>query len=209
MKFVAISDQHGILPEIPECDVLLIGGDVTPVYNHDLNFQWQWLDTNFRNWLSMVPARHTIGIAGNHDFVFQAHRTSELFLPWHYLQDSGVEIEDVKFYGTPWVPVLKNWAFYGTDEKLKEVYGKVPDDTDVLITHGPPRGVGDFSVMGNVHAGCIQLKDELPRINPKIHIFGHIHEGHGDYSANGIITANVSLLDDDYKNVYKPTEFVL
>ena len=71
LKIVAISDQHGLLPAIPPCDLLLIAGDITPVKNHDLLYQSHWLNTDFRYWLKSLPAEQIVYIAGNHDLVFQ------------------------------------------------------------------------------------------------------------------------------------------
>src|SRR5262249_33524902 len=71
MKVVAVSDLHGNLPAIPPCDLLLLAGDITPVRDHRLAHQAEWLDTTFRAWLNQVPARKVIGVAGNHDFIFQ------------------------------------------------------------------------------------------------------------------------------------------
>src|SRR5260370_24461809 len=72
MKIVAMSDMHGQLPSrVPECDLLLLAGDFTPVANHGLNFQRDWLDLEFRSWLKHLPARKIVGIAGNHDLIFE------------------------------------------------------------------------------------------------------------------------------------------
>src|SRR5436190_1982375 len=111
MKVVAVSDMHGILPEVPACDLLLLAGDITPVQDHDLSFQASWLGQEFRHWLKQVPARKVIGVAGNHDFIFQ--RLPEAVppdLPWTYLQDEGTEWEGLRVYGTPWQPVFFDWA---------------------------------------------------------------------------------------------------
>ncbi len=101
MKIVAISDLHGYLPEIPPCDLLLIAGDLCPTYDHHPDWQSRWLANHFGAWLERVPAKHIVGIAGNHDFVFE--QTPHLVprdLRWTYLQDSGTEIAGLKLYGT-------------------------------------------------------------------------------------------------------------
>src|SRR5580658_8754431 len=96
-RIVAISDQHGVLPEIPACDLLLIAGDVCPVSNHAIDFQAAWLAAEFRQWLKCVPARKSVFIAGNHDFVFE-QRSGFLppSFPATYLQDSGIEWEGLR-----------------------------------------------------------------------------------------------------------------
>src|SRR5262249_2246103 len=99
-------------------DLLLLAGDLAPVQNHDLYFQAAWLDDNFRSWLSRQPARHIIGIAGNHDLVFErAPHLVPRDLPWTYLQDSGTTWEGFKIWGTPWQP---KWcrAQFGPDQSF-------------------------------------------------------------------------------------------
>src|SRR3954452_2707665 len=100
---VAVSDLHGTLPAIPPCDLLLIAGDICPVTNHGVAFQAQWLHREFCDWLKKVPARKTVFIAGNHDFVFeQAKELLPRNWPATYLQDSGIRWEGLNIWGTPW-----------------------------------------------------------------------------------------------------------
>src|SRR5438105_13436782 len=100
MKIAALSDLHGQLPRnIPACDLLLLAGDLTPVTNHGLNFQRDWLDGEFRFWLKRLPARKIVGIAGNHDLIFE--HSADLVpadLPWTYLQDSGITWEGLNIW---------------------------------------------------------------------------------------------------------------
>src|SRR5262245_10841711 len=144
MKIAALSDLHGFLPpEMPECDLLLLGGDLTPLTNHNPDYQAEWLDTTFRYWLRQQPARRIIGIAGNHDFVFeQMPQLVPRNLPWTYLQDSGTHWEGWKIWGTPWQPWFFDWAFNGDEYLLERKWSLVPDDTDILVVHGPPYGFG-------------------------------------------------------------------
>src|SRR5262245_1002245 len=119
MKIVAMSDMHGQLPaRVPACDLLLLGGDVTPVEDHSIGFQASWLDREFRDWLQAQPARKIVGIAGNHDFIFEQAPGLVPELPWTYLQDSGIEWEGLKIWGTPWQPIFFDWAFNGDPERL-------------------------------------------------------------------------------------------
>src|SRR4051812_5812524 len=106
MKIVAISNLHGQMPErIPACDLLLLAGDLAPVSNHALGFQRSWLDGPFRSGLRKGPARHIVGIAGNHDLIFeQAPDLVPRDLPWTYLQDSGTSCDGLSIWGTPWQP---------------------------------------------------------------------------------------------------------
>ncbi len=213
MKIVAISDQHGILPVIPPCDLLLIGGDICPVKNHGVDYQAAWLDADFRRWLaSLGHVQKIIGVAGNHDFIFQ--NTPGLVprdLPWTYLQDSGTEFGGLKFWGSPWQPWFGNWAFNAQPEQLEKIWAKVPDDTDVFVLHGPPYGYGDGVPSRQTvrHEGCRHLLARIERVQPKLAIFGHIHEGRGQWQLGKTTLANVTLLDARYQNVYEPWVFEL
>lgn len=211
MKILATSDLHGNLPDVPPCDLLLIGGDVCPVYDHDLKFQWDWLNADFRYWLKDI-AFHAgckiVGIAGNHDFIFEKEpaQVEALNLPWTYLQDSGTEFNGISIYGLPWVPNLAQWAFYADREQLALRYGGVPKGTDIVLSHGPPFGLGDYTAprFGNIHAGAKSANDMLGRVNPKVFINGHIHEGFGQYQYRGqhgkrTDVYNVSLVDECYE----------
>jgi predicted phosphodiesterase len=208
MNIVALSDLHGYLPDnIPACDLLLLAGDLCPIENHDHTFHAEWLDREFRAWLRRLPARQIIGIAGNHDLVFE--REPELVprdLPWTYLQDSGVTWEGIKIWGTPWQPWFFDWAFNGQPEQLREIWAKIPDDTDILVVHGPPRGYGDGIPMrqGIRHTGCPHLLERIRAIAPRLVVFGHIHEGRGQWTIGNTILANVTVLNEAYEPAYEP-----
>ena len=130
IKIVAVSDMHGYLPDnIPPCDLLLLAGDLTPVQNHGIQFQAEWLEGPFRSWLRRQPARKIVGIAGNHDFIFEhAADVVPTDLPWTYLQDSYLMWEGLKIWGTPWQPTFFDWAFNGNPEKLQRQWDLIPED---------------------------------------------------------------------------------
>jgi Icc-related predicted phosphoesterase len=213
MRVVAVSDLHGTLPEIPPCDLLLIGGDVTPVENHQVGFQAEWLDREFRRWLERVPARQVVGVAGNHDFVFQ--QRPELIpggLRWVYLQDSGFEWEGWRIYGTPWQPWFFDWAFNLYEPELVPKWALIPEGTDVLVLHGPPHGFGDaVPRRGGVveHTGSPSLLARIETVRPKLAVYGHIHEGRGAWQHGPTTLANVTILDERYEHVYPPWEVEL
>lgn len=207
MKIVAISDQHGQLPEVPPCDLLLIAGDICPVKNHSIPAQEAFLAGPFARWLETVPARHIVGIAGNHDFIFQeSPERLPRSLRWTYLQDSATDIEGMKIYGTPWQPWFYDWAFNAREPELEQRWQSIPLGTDILICHGPPRGYGDRNMQGQ-HTGSPSLLERIRVVRPKLTVFGHIHEGHGRYDVEGLLLANVSSLDERYRFVHAPTEF--
>lgn len=208
MKIIAISDLHGNLPKIDACDLLLIAGDICPVTNHDLDFQLEWLGTEFAKWLDELPVKQVVGIAGNHDGVFQKAFDKVPILKWVYLQDTLYEYEGIKIYGSPWVPKPWDghpmvWAFGGIESFVKEKWAMMPD-CDILISHGPPYRCGDKVDWGE-HVGSPSLAKKIVEKCPKVVINGHIHSGYGQYNFHGIPVFNCSLLDEDYNLVNQPT----
>lgn len=206
MKIAALSDQHGILPEVPPCDLLLIGGDICPTKDHSLPSQARWLDTEFRDWLKRVPARKIVGVCGNHDFIFEKLPGAvPPDLPWTYLQDSGCEWEGLKFWGTPWQPWFFDWAFNLYEPDLMKVWARVPEGTDILVLHGPPHGYGDAVPRrgGTVDlTGSPSLTERIRAVQPRLAIFGHIHEGRGEWRLGRTVLANVTIVDVKYQHVY-------
>lgn len=204
MRVACLSDLHGFLPDVPACDVLLIGGDLCPVKNHDVDVQADWLDGPFRAWLERLPAEEIVGIAGNHDFVFErAPGLLPADLPWIYLQDHGETLGcGLKVWGSPWTPWFFDWAFNAPREDsesfLDNLYAKVPDDTDVLLLHGPPRGYGDRVVGGDEVGSTAELL-LIERVQPRLTVFGHIHEGRGAWMHGVTELLNVSAVDERYE----------
>jgi Icc-related predicted phosphoesterase len=220
MKIVAISDLHGYLPDdgfIPDCDVLLVAGDICPVWNHGRSYQRQWLGDVFDKWCADQPAKHILGVAGNHDWcLHDAYHVDSVPMPridnWIYLCDSGHVIDGVSFWGSPWQPWFHDWAFNAYEHQLERHFAKMPSSVDVLVTHGPPYGHGDRIINGpNAsseirHLGSSALEHRCELIKPKLHVFGHIHSAHHDLIElnDGRILQNVSRLDDNYKPVNGP-----
>lgn len=225
MRILLTSDLHGNLPEIPECDILIIAGDICPdfigstrvdvdsyayVRDNGETKQAVWYGTVFRKWLEQIPAKEIVAIGGNHDYLFERPQIVPVNMPWNYkyLQDAGTVIKGIKIWGTPWVPNLPMWAFYGGMEGVDpEKLDRIPSDTDILISHGPPRGFGDRlhggSKWGNeeeMRVGCIHMNHTLARVQPKLFVTGHIHEGFGNYRhphvEHGVY--NVSFVDEFY-----------
>ena len=222
MKVCAISDQHGhLLNNIPECDLLLIAGDMCPVTNHDPYFQANWINTTFKEWLETLNVKHIVFTPGNHDFVFERAPSLIHFdeLPTTYLQDAGCEIEGLKIWGSPWTPYFNNWAF-NLDEndpnetRLTQVFSRIPNDTDILMTHGPPYEILDIvEKLGSKdieHVGSYALRKVVMEVKPLVHHFGHIHNGGFRMINKGeqiICFMNTTIVNEAYDPVYDPTVF--
>ena len=243
MKIVSISDTHGNLPELPDCDVVTISGDIIPLrIQNDYESSIAWLSGPFQTWALNLPCKRVIFIAGNHDFVFErlwknidksgwtmyrdAENISNLLFQQDdydkkiiYLQDSVYKFEGVTFYGTPWCPNLRNWAFYGTSDELSSRFNNIPYNTDVLLTHCPPKygkqGVVLQKNNWNVGKdfGCEELQTAIEKkfaFKDKTTwvISGHIHSGNHKPENNWFVKyVNVSLKDEDYEPTYKYFEF--
>lgn len=204
MKICIISDTHNKhkrLGRLPDADVVIHCGDFTSVgHSHEI--------VDFMKWYSMLPHKHKIIIAGNHDILFESSRLLALEkVPKNviYLEDSGVEIEGVKFYGTPVQLPFMNWVFMRPEEKLVQHWQAIPDDTDVLITHGAPHSIMDFGIYSNHNTGSPSLYWEvINRIRPKLHCFGHVHSGYGQKVIENTTFINASNLNDDYMCLNAP-----
>ena len=138
------------------------------------------LSSNELKHLFQLPYKHKIVIAGNHELGWDSD-TKDLkneLTNCTYLEDSSVEINGLKIYGTPYQPEFGRWAFnLERGRECLDKWNQIPSDTDILVTHGPPLGFGDECKRGN-RAGCVDLLHTVQqRVKPKYHIFGHIHEG--------------------------------
>lgn len=200
MIVYAASDLHGNLPPVPpDAELLLLAGDICPDFGplpdhtgfiDDTGIlQANWLNTEFREWLGSVPCR-VVATWGNHDFVGQDSRLVP-DLPWTLLIDREVIVPGsggLRIWGTPWVPNLPRWAFNASEEALAARAQMIPKGLDILMSHGPPYGFGDFipggSKYGNVgeeHVGDSSLNDTIKRAQPRFIVCGHIHESRGWY----------------------------
>lgn len=204
MKIIVLSDTHGLHERItiPPGDMLIHCGDFCPRGNfRDIQ--------RFNEFLGNLPHCHKIVIAGNHDVALEeeAKEAQALLTNCIYLQDQSVAIEGIKFYGSPWQPEFMNWAFnLRRGEALRAKWDLIPADVDVLITHGPPWGIGDRTSSGE-HVGCEELLKRVQQIRPRYHLFGHIHEGYGMVEQWGIQFMNASICNASYHPVNNPIVF--
>lgn len=215
MKIVHISDTHtrhndafltAQLKEI-NADVIVHSGD----FSHS---DWNSTKTFF-DWFLALDFEHKILVPGNHDRFTERLNTDayarKQLMPagLNLLIDEEIEIDGVKFYGSPFTPAFHDWAFQIYGDAGVEKWNQIPDDVNVLITHGPAKGLLDaISELKNDALGCPFLKERIQQLpNLKAHLFGHIHGGYGREEINGVLYLNSSILDEKYRVTNKPQVF--
>lgn len=220
LKIVCISDTHNLHDQIvlPDGDVLVHAGDSTMLGRIDEL-------ENFVNWFGRQTHKHKVLIAGNHDWGMESNQKAyEKFfykrgLPVgdvnsirtyieglcntyniNYLNNTSTIIEGLKFYGSPDQPAFCGWGFNRTNAQLNEIWKKIPDDVNVLITHAPSYGVLDSLEYCGTMVGDVPLMKRINTLaNLKLHVFGHIHPDYGVIEVDGSKRVNACLLDDRYK----------
>jgi len=211
MKITCISDTHSLhnTLSLPGGDVLVHAGDLSRWH------QPQDIDACL-TWMSQQDYRHKIAIPGNHDIDLLPSKLlkyyQEKFTGIHILVDRQIVLDGVNFYGSSWVPRHKDWAWkkwsFALDHKedLDEVWAKIPDDVQVLITHSPANLLDEDEY--NTKRGCTQLEERLKYLkNLRCHLFGHIHDGYG--ISQGVYTSvNAAMLDKNWK-MKPPINFTL
>lgn len=189
LRIVCVSDTHARhrYTEVPDGDILIHAGDITRKGSlEDVE--------SFNAWLETLPHPFKIMICGNHDFCFQeqAQEARQRITNAIYLEDSGCEVAGLTFYGCPWQPWFGGWAFnLPRGDALAQIWARIPDRVDVLITHGPPEGILDRTHRGDA-VGCRDLLARVREVKPRLHVFGHIHEAAGQVEIDGTIFVNAS-----------------
>lgn len=219
MRIVCLSDTHNRHEriDVPDGDVLVHAGDAT------LRGTRREIAA-FDDWLAQLPHAHKLFVAGNHDWLFERVPSEARALLHHatYLQDGGVLIDGVRFWGSPWQPWFLSWAFnLQRGAELKAKWDLIPAGTDVLVTHSPPFGILDrvlpqpsrallpaqemktVAAQGE-HVGCDDLREALVRIAPRLHVFGHIHEAYGREQYGRTTYVNASSCNAAYEPIQPP-----
>ena len=212
-KIIAISDthsQHGKLTEditrlieSPD-DILIHAGDVTEHGKREEVIE-------FLDWFASFDIKHKIFIAGNHDtalglnpFIAEPYKENGVT----YLIDSFIQIDKLKIYGSPWIPKIGNFFFnLERGEAIAQKWANIPDDVVILVTHCPPYGILDKA--GILNVGCEDLYMKVAKVQPKIHIFGHLHDNYGYKIIDPTIYMNAANLDSGYNYLYTPTSFYI
>ena len=203
-RLTFISDTHTKHEKLngflPGGDILLCAGDISSRgYKTELENFFKWFD-------GIDNYDHKIFIAGNHDFGFQDEpETIKGLLTGYKTIDQDGDEPELKIWGSPWQPEFHNWAFnLPRGEKIKEKWDLIPDDVDILITHGPAFGKLDYVPYDGLNVGCEELLKRIEEVKPKIHLSGHIHSGWG-YVFNGETHFfNAAILNDRYEFRNKP-----
>lgn len=203
-RLVLVSDTHGRVPTsaIPDGDVLIHAGDYS--------MSGTIAETaSFARWLSDLSHPVKILVPGNHDFLFEKNETvarSMMSPDTIVLIDEERIVCGLRMYGSPWQPRFYDWAFnLDRGEQIRRKWDLIPPKLDVLITHGPPWGVMD--TVGTRRVGCEELRRALDGIQPRLHVFGHIHEGYGHETIGETEFYNASMCDEGYK--WDRTPFVV
>lgn len=202
LKIVIVSDTHCELSQlkIPDGDIFIHCGD------------WSYLGQQpelikFGRDLRKLPHKHKIIIPGNHDLTLdfwheKFHKDAKKWLKLddrsHLLINSCIELEGLNFVGSSMIPKIGNWAFGYSELKKQHFYNHI-DNVDILITHSPPKGI-----MDEEGYGCPVLLDFVNRVKPKIHCFGHCHEGYGKLQINDTLFINAASMNRGYKLANKP-----
>jgi Icc-related predicted phosphoesterase len=216
-RITTISDTHTkhkqLTPFLPGGDILIHAGDISSMgYKHEIQSFCSWFDKIDNYDLKVF-------IAGNHDYGFEErfNETMEIVNSYKtitYLQDDWVgfqknDLREIRIWGSPWQPEFCNWAFNlpknGIELKVK--WNMIPDDTDILVTHGPAYGYVDSVVGEYTNLGCEKLIERIEQINPNIHVCGHIHTGYGYQTNGGTHFINASVLNEQYAFSQKPITF--
>ena len=225
MKIQAISDQHGYLPELEKCDLLLIAGDILPLAYQASPINTEiWLNSKFIKWINDLQCQQVIAVLGNHDIAISSNMLDNISkqtknkIEFLFNNHTNVIIngETLLIWGSPWCKIFGTWAYMATDDKLAEYYSSLPKGCDICLTHDAP-AIGDIGVITQgsqkgVNAGNKVLAKIIKEKQPRISISGHIHSSnHKLEKKKGCNTlfATVSLIDEQYKPVCEPLIFEL
>lgn len=204
MRIWHISDTHtyhGFL-KVPEgIDMVIFSGDCSNPRDPYTNEQEV---RNFITWFDSLKIKHKIFVAGNHDTSIEKGLiTKDNFEQCciHYLENTSVEIEGIKIFGSPYTPTFGDWSFMKARHKLDKVWkAAIPDDAKIIVVHGPPKGILDLSYdrNGNLEfCGDKSLMNRIKEVKPSLMLFGHIHNNKEIINAG---TTRLSVLETIFSN---------
>jgi predicted phosphohydrolase len=194
LTIVCLSDTHELHREleVPNGDILIHAGDFT-MFSKSVA-----ATLDFSDWLEELPHRWKIVVPGNHEFFLASDPSRRTLISNAIvLINEGVEVAGLKIWGSPTTPLLGAAFGVSSPPDRTRLYAAIPDDVDILVTHGPAHGILDRSP-GALHpAGCPQLLEAVTRLQPRLHVFGHVHGAHGMVSTEDTLFVNAALLGPD------------
>jgi Icc-related predicted phosphoesterase len=202
---VLISDTHALhrVVDVPPGDLLIHAGDLT------MNSLSAEKLIDFNDWLGELPHAYRVVIPGNHDFVVEELSKRQLITNATLLINDGIEILGLNIWGSPATPLFGEAFGVPSDLDRAKLYSRIPADTDILVTHGPPFGILDQSPDSDYHAGCHQLLATVRRVKPMIHVFGHVHAAYGTFSTPETLFLNAALPGQGFEMSNRPHVFRL
>ena len=204
MKIWHISDTHtyhGLLKVPEDIDMVIHSGDATNPRDPYASEQEM---LNFISWFGSLPIKHKVFVAGNHDLCIERNLITKIDFMKNgivYLENDYAEVEGIKIWGSPFTPTFgQGWAFNKKRSALHDIWKEIPDDVDIVVVHGPPKGILDLAYH---QLNCIEfcgdeaLRKRMYLLNPKLCLFGHIHNNEDIINAG---TMKLSNHDTIYSN---------
>lgn len=212
VRIVHVSDthlKHGEI-EVPECDILVHSGDFSTRLGPG---EVERVVADFVAWMEAAPAKHRVFVCGNHECALGSLTRSEiqslLGESIVYLQDSGVTLEGIRFWGHPWTRASSSYSFGTNDAGMAAAAKRIPKKIDVLISHMPPYNIMDLAWVGGNrgkncalcggsshpgkdHWGCPHLLRRVLKTKARVHLFGHVHDSTGIRVQSGVLFSNAS-----------------
>ena len=204
MKIWHISDTHtyhGLLKVPKDIDMVIHSGDATNPRDPYASEQEM---LNFISWFGSLPIKHKVFVAGNHDLCIERNLVTKIDFMKNgivYLENDYTEVEGIKIWGSPFTPSFgQGWAFNKKRSALHDIWKEIPEDVDIVVVHGPPKGILDLAYH---QLNCIEfcgdeaLRKRMYLLNPKLCLFGHIHNNENIINAG---TMKLSNHDTIYSN---------
>ena len=221
VRVLLFSDTHGRTREMTPyeyegIDISIFSGDFTNIGGYRDIVQ-------FKDWYLSCKSKYKVMISGNHELTLDLENQGKIRptkpellegkTPQElknvllnepgiiYLENRSINLCGLNIFGSPYSPYFCNWAFPTPEDP--NIWDMIPQDTDIIVTHGGPLGILDKSVKG-IHCGCPRLDNAILKIKPALCVFGHIHEDAGLVVKKGITYVNASVLNYHYEVAFKP-----
>lgn len=230
VRILCISDTHGEHGSLDPssfspCDLVIFAGDLSMFGNPSEV-------SSFKKWFQSINCPNKLLIAGNLDLTFDTKnldhfkdkilhyvktdvkletikpnflQNADFIYAEHNLVEITISNHPIRIFASPYTPEFMDFGFqYKEKEQAKALWDQIPNDIDVLVTHGPPHNICDKSSSG-FHCGCEVLRGAIERVKPALSVFGHIHEAYGTDVFGDTLCCNVALVNQSRKIANKPT----